>query len=133
MVIFAFFYSDDLSFIEKKVSVDAVNRTVESILDEILKNSNLTYQIEENGLIIIVPNYSKESEITGKITDVNGEEMPGVNVIIKGSRTGVVSDIYGNYQIIVPANKSTLVFSFLGYITKRNGCRQSKENQCYLE
>ncbi|KAA6318428.1 TonB-dependent receptor SusC, partial [termite gut metagenome] len=124
---FRFFYSDDLSFIEKKVSVDAVNRTVESILDEILKNSNLTYQIEENGLIIIVPNYSKESEITGKITDVNGEEMPGVNVIIKGSRTGVVSDIYGNYQIIVPANKSTLVFSFLGYITKEMAVGNQKK------
>ncbi|KAA6352009.1 hypothetical protein EZS27_000651 [termite gut metagenome] len=98
---FIHIYSDDLSFIEKKVSVNAVNRTVESILDAVLKNSNLTYQIEDNGLIIIVPNHPKESEITGKITNVNGEGMPGVNVVIKGSRTGVVSDINKLDEIVV--------------------------------
>jgi TonB-linked SusC/RagA family outer membrane protein len=59
--------------------------------------------------------YAQERIVTGTITDVSGNAMPGVNVVIKGSNTGVISDATGNFSIKVPSAESVLVFSFVGY------------------
>jgi TonB-dependent starch-binding outer membrane protein SusC len=57
-------------------------------------------------------------QITGKITDKStGELIPGVNIVVKGTTQGAVSDINGNYQISAPKG-STLIFSFIGYISQ---------------
>ncbi len=53
--------------------------------------------------------------ITGKITSVDdGSPLPGVNVVIKGTTIGTVSDINGNYSIARPSGNVTLVYSFIG-------------------
>ncbi|CAG5070237.1 TonB-dependent receptor P3 [Dyadobacter sp. CECT 9623] len=58
-----------------------------------------------------------DKTIKGKITDKeNGEGLPGVNVVIKGTSTGTTSDGTGNYTLQVPDNGGTLVFSFVGYV-----------------
>lgn len=57
-------------------------------------------------------------KVTGKVTDAyTGEEIIGAAVTAKGNRNGTVTDINGEYSIEVPQN-STLVFSFIGYITQ---------------
>ncbi len=57
--------------------------------------------------------------MTGKVTDANdGSAMPGVNVLVKGSTNGVVTDVNGNYSITIPTQNGTLVFSFIGYVSK---------------
>ncbi|UMB61944.1 SusC/RagA family TonB-linked outer membrane protein [Lutibacter sp. A80] len=54
--------------------------------------------------------------VTGTITDAtDGVPLPGVNVIIKGTSTGVSSDFDGNYSIDVNSDTAILQFSFLGY------------------
>jgi len=61
----------------------------------------------------------QERTITGKVTaTVDGSPIPGVNVLIKGTSTGTVTDVAGNYQIKVPATRDVLVFSFIGYKTQ---------------
>jgi len=52
--------------------------------------------------------------VSGKVTDESGEGLPGVNVVIKGTTTGVTSDLDGNYQISVPDENAVLVFSSVG-------------------
>ncbi|MEP1032717.1 SusC/RagA family TonB-linked outer membrane protein [Ekhidna sp.] len=52
--------------------------------------------------------------VTGKVTDDSGEGLPGVNVVIKGTTTGVTTDLDGNYQISVDDGAS-LVFSYVGF------------------
>jgi len=53
--------------------------------------------------------------ISGKVTDFNsGEDLPGVNVLLKGTSTGVTTDLYGEYSIKVPSLKGILVFSYIG-------------------
>ena len=47
-----------------------------------------------------------------------GETLPGVNVGVKGTTIGTTSDIDGNYEVTLPADRSTLVFSFIGYRTQ---------------
>ena len=53
--------------------------------------------------------------VTGTVVDTEGLTMPGVNIIVKGTTTGVITDIDGNFRISVPDKNSVLVFSFVGY------------------
>ena len=60
-----------------------------------------------------------QQTISGKVTDDTGEGLPGVNVVIKGTTTGAVTDFDGNYQLSLPDDGSTtLVFSFVGFLTQ---------------
>jgi TonB-linked SusC/RagA family outer membrane protein len=56
--------------------------------------------------------------VSGKITDQNGEPMPGVTVSVPGTGAGTASDMDGNYSITVPEG-STLVYSFIGFETQK--------------
>ncbi|MDR0938050.1 MAG: SusC/RagA family TonB-linked outer membrane protein [Mediterranea sp.] len=53
--------------------------------------------------------------VNGTVTDATGEALPGVAIQVKGSETGTVSNINGQYSIKVPSTTSVLVFSFVGY------------------
>ena len=55
--------------------------------------------------------------VTGTVTDDNGEPLPGVNVSVKGTTLGVITDVDGNYFIDAPNREAILVFSFIGFIT----------------
>ncbi|ADV42498.1 TonB-dependent receptor [Bacteroides helcogenes] len=57
-------------------------------------------------------------KVTGKVIDSTNEGVPGVNVQVKGTAMGVITDIDGNYKVDVPGSKSVLVFSFIGYISQ---------------
>ncbi|MDR1644624.1 MAG: TonB-dependent receptor [Tannerellaceae bacterium] len=56
--------------------------------------------------------------ITGTVTDASGEVLTGVNIMVKGSNTGTVSDINGKYTIQTPSKDAVLAFSFIGFITQ---------------
>jgi len=60
--------------------------------------------------------YAQDLAIKGKITDNSGAELPGVNVTVKGTQKGIVSDAEGKYQLSGVPAKATLVFSFIGYL-----------------
>ncbi|UII25062.1 SusC/RagA family TonB-linked outer membrane protein [Fulvivirga maritima] len=55
-----------------------------------------------------------QSLIRGKVTDVSGAGLPGVNIIVKGTNVGTVSSASGDYQLQASAD-ATLIFSFIGY------------------
>ena len=59
--------------------------------------------------------YAQESTVTGKVISVEEGELPGVNIILQGTGLGTVSDIEGNYSIVVPGSEAVLVFSSIGY------------------
>ena len=60
-----------------------------------------------------------ETAVSGKVTSSdNGLGLPGVNIIVKGTTLGTVSDSDGNYSINVPSPESVLVFSAIGFTTK---------------
>jgi TonB-linked SusC/RagA family outer membrane protein len=56
--------------------------------------------------------------ITGKITDENGEDLPGVSIVVKGTTTGTVSGVDGSYTIGIPDAGGTLIFSSVGYLSQ---------------
>lgn len=62
---------------------------------------------------------AQQTHVTGTITDANdGSPMIGANVLVKGTTTGTISDISGNFTLNIPAGKSTLTVSCIGYKTQ---------------
>ncbi|QKX06666.1 SusC/RagA family TonB-linked outer membrane protein [Aquimarina sp. TRL1] len=61
--------------------------------------------------------YSQTNIIEGKVKDVTGVPLPGVNIVLKGTTTGALSDFDGKYSIGAPGD-GTLVFSMMGFATK---------------
>lgn len=54
-------------------------------------------------------------KINGKVMDQNNQPLPGVNIMIKGTTTGTITDIDGNYFIEVPSKNSVLTFQYIGF------------------
>lgn len=70
-------------------------------------------------LLIYSNALSQELQVQGQVTSAeDGSDLPGVNVSIKGTSTGTVSDIDGKYKLQVPNENSVLIFSFVGYARK---------------
>ena len=59
-------------------------------------------------------------EVSGKVTDkVNGQSLPGVSILIKGTNSGTITNVDGAYKLSLPENSdATLVFSFIGYVSQ---------------
>jgi TonB-linked SusC/RagA family outer membrane protein len=69
-------------------------------------------------LLIMTATFGQEKTVTGVVTDKNGVTLPGVNVVIKGTTTGTVTDANGKYSIKVPGPQTVLTFSFVGYVSQ---------------
>ena len=67
-----------------------------------------------NGLLVL---HAQEISVSGTITDSDGDALPGVNVLIKGSSTGTTTDFDGKFTVVAPS-QGTLLFSYLGFATK---------------
>ena len=86
-------------------------------------SSNLNKQINRNIIptnkISSLLSEPLEQNISGKVTDQeSGEALPGINVLVKGTTQGTVTDVQGNYNISVDDNVTTLSFSSIGYVTQ---------------
>lgn len=62
--------------------------------------------------------FGQERQVSGKVSDDSGETLPGVNVVLKGTTTGTITDIDGNYKMSIPQDGGVLVFSFIGMATQ---------------
>ena len=61
---------------------------------------------------------AQERTLSGKVLDENNQAVPGVNVIVKGTSSGTVTDISGEYRLNVPETAEALIFSFVGYTSQ---------------
>jgi TonB-linked SusC/RagA family outer membrane protein len=59
--------------------------------------------------------YAQERTISGRVTGDDGSSLPGVNVVVKGTTLGTVTNVNGEYRLSVPSGQSVLVFSFVGF------------------
>ncbi len=62
--------------------------------------------------------FAQQRTVSGTVSDSNGQGMPGVNIIVKGTSVGTTSDANGRYSISVDGGSTILVFSFIGYATQ---------------
>ena len=63
--------------------------------------------------------FAQDRTVSGKVTSAeDGSAIPGVNIVVKGTTTGAVTDIDGNYKLDLPEGATTLIFSFIGLETQ---------------
>ncbi len=117
--IFRFLYNDEVVSSNQKVSINAVNILVTEVLDNIFNSTSLTYRILDNNLVVITPKnlVAQDVKVTGKVTGISGDPLPGVSVRVKGSAAGTSTGIDGTYSLSVP-DAATLVFSSVGFETQ---------------
>ena len=85
-------------------------------------------------LIFITAQANAQSRtVTGVIKSPDGQTMPGVNVLVKGTTIGTASDIDGEFSLSVPSNESVLVFSFIGFVSKEVTVGNSNQLNVVLE
>jgi TonB-linked SusC/RagA family outer membrane protein len=69
-------------------------------------------------LLLVLPSLlfgQTQRNVRGLVTNDKGEALIGVNIRVKGSNAGAITDVNGRYQLSVPGNDATLVFSFVGF------------------
>ena len=59
--------------------------------------------------------YDQQVVVNGRVIDENGDPLPGVNVVVKNTSTGAVTDANGRYSVNMPAGTDILIFTFVGY------------------
>ncbi len=124
---FILFYNEDYVNISRRVSIDARNRNVEYILDEIFKGTDNTYKIYDRQIVILAPEnknvpekkeekstQQETKDISGIVKSTEGSPVPGVTIIVKGTTNGAVTDTDGRYVIKNVPDGATLIYSFVG-------------------
>ncbi len=110
-----FVYSPPMLKGTKPIDVDLTNVTLEEALELCFEGQPLTYIIENNTVIVKMKELPPPP-VNGRITDEQGKPVPYVNIMIKGTTIGVVSNDNGEFVINVKKG-DILVFSFIGYQT----------------
>ncbi len=114
---FFFLYNNELIDVEKKVSIHVEKELINNVIDALFNDQDINYTITGRQ-IIISPRHpagiGQQSNINGKVTDTRGEPLPGVSVLVKGTTTGTITDVDGNYSLSNVPNDAILVFSFVG-------------------
>ncbi|WP_286137649.1 SusC/RagA family TonB-linked outer membrane protein [Gabonibacter massiliensis] len=102
-----------------KRDLNVKNAALEEVLNQLLKGTSLSYEIQ-NDVVIITPVKEEKKEdkkrvIKGKVIDIQKVPLPGVTVVIKGTTLGVSTDLDGKFTIEIPKQDTTiLVFTFIG-------------------
>lgn len=124
---FNFHYNQKIAS-SKKINLSMRNTSLGDLLRQISKDTGLSFNRINETIHVDVPNEAKGEvteelqpnlliSITGKVVSVEDNEgIPGVNVIVKGTTTGTVTDANGNYKIEVPSEETILVYSSIGYL-----------------
>jgi TonB-linked SusC/RagA family outer membrane protein len=119
----------------KPVSINLNKAALKEALEKCFADQALTYTLSNNIVIVkrkfdpvgqkILSEYkptvievAPPITISGEVKDSEGVTLPGVSVKVKGTNLGTTTDISGRYSITVPDNSNTLVFTYIGYLTK---------------
>jgi len=117
----SFLYNASLFAGAEKVSVEVRQEALDKVLKELLTERGFVFDYQNDVVVIkkgefrqAAPEEQKKI-VRGTVKDKNGDPLPGVSVIIKGTSSGVATDIDGNYEIKVDNRPDVvLLFSFVG-------------------
>jgi hypothetical protein len=126
---YSFFYTEKNLKDKSKIELVNSSGTVAEVLHEVASKKKLHFKQVNNIIsvkslnpeikekVIEIQIIEADVEITGTVKNESGETIPGVAISVLGTTLGAVTDIDGNYKIIVPEG-STLVFSYIGYASQ---------------
>lgn len=116
---FRFLYSSGLLASHPKVTITAKDEDVLSVVNRLLVNTLLSYEVLNNNLVVLKKENTiiQQSTVSGRITNEAGEPLAAVSIRVKGSNAGTSTDAEGRYSITVPDN-AVLVISSVSYLTQ---------------
>lgn len=118
---YRFFYNDELSDLNKIISIDVKNGDIKDIMELIARQAAVSYVLKANHQVVLslaTVNQQKDVvKITGKVIDDQGEGVIGANVMEKGTTNGTITNMDGEFSLEVP-NKATLQISYIGFNTQ---------------
>jgi TonB-dependent starch-binding outer membrane protein SusC len=114
------FYKSSLINESQRISLQADQKPIAELLATAFAGKGLTYDLVDKVIIITSTGaVNQPIKVTGTITDAaSNEPLIGVNVVIKGKATGVISDENGKFAIEVQEDDASLTFSYVGYVTQ---------------
>lgn len=121
-----FLYKDEIFDLSKKYSVNFNQESFDEVLKSVCETAGVDYEVRSNRQIILTEKIKEtvtaitlqQHTVTGVVTDQSGQPLPGVTVLIKGTTTGTVTDVNGNFTLAVPLVAEVLQFSFVGMRTQ---------------
>ena len=121
---YQFFYDDKLATLPVE-NVKVKNASIDDALNAILKGKDISFKVEDNVVYLSEKAASqqngtqqgKERTITGVVSDDMGP-LIGVNVLVKGTSNGCITDLDGNFTLTTTEANPVIVFSYIGYTTQ---------------
>lgn len=120
---YLFVYNKKNVDVRRTVNVDADNKSVAEVLNEVFESTDIKYVMEGKNIVLTkngekienVPGVQQDNvAVKGKVTDAKGEAIIGANVVEKGTTNGVITNLDGEFTLNTPAN-ATLIISYIGY------------------
>lgn len=109
---YTFFYNDDQINLNKKISIDVTDASLETVLNQLFKNTDYSYRIVNNQIVIsktsessrntMAGNTSRQQKsvtVKGIVKDTHGEPVIGASVVEAGTTNGTVTDFNGNFVL----------------------------------
>ncbi|WP_291857282.1 TonB-dependent receptor [Marinilabilia sp.] len=127
---YRFAYSSQFIDMDRKVSINVKDANINEVLMMVFDDTDTEFVIEDEFVILIPKITNAEGSISnnrstlflqqngkiisGRVVDPSGDPVPGASIVIKGSTTGTITDMEGNYTLPQVPEDATLVFSFVG-------------------
>ena len=121
---FRFFYDTGDLDLSRRVTVTADDSKIDEILNDVFKDSDISYEIFDRYIILKNKESDKSLEssfsfqqkktVSGNVIDSKGQPLPGVTVVVKGTTNGTVTNADGRYSLLNVQADATLQFSFVG-------------------
>ena len=133
-----FVYSKNFVPLDRKVTINVHNQKLSTVLTKLLHPLYINYEAVNDRIVLkklkvppppsgdqlqgnagteILFSFS-EFAVSGTVRSEVGEPLPGVNVLVKGTSNGTVTNVDGRFNLNVDDGTETLVFSFIGYVTQ---------------
>lgn len=153
-----FVYSRNVINTDQLVSMNFRKASLGEVLDRLLTPGEIAYHVISDRVVLsrrvptqtgdVRPTYlpptnlafdenlplvSPDHTVRGRVIDENGEGLPGVSIIVKGTQLGTVTNETGVYTIAVPDQEAVLIFSFVGYMSREVAVGSRSEIDLELE
>ncbi len=128
---YSFFYEDSEINVDQKMSITANNICLDDFLQLLFEKGKIDHKIVGNQIVVVPAmakkapkpikaatspmNTSFQASISGTVVDDQGLPLPGATIIVKGTKVGTTTDFDGNFELVLPADATTLLVSYLGY------------------
>lgn len=119
---YQFIYQKDLDLSSPLVTLKKDNVSIDEILSDLQKMTNLNFRRNENNIAVNskdADKKKKKGKITGKVVDTNGLSLPGVNIKVAQLNYGAQSDIDGNYILELEPGEYTIEISAISFQTQK--------------